>query len=540
MMLSAPCRCLAALSVMLLAASSLADGVYPGATWESAAPAEVGMDSAKLDIFRDYVGGRGCVTRYGYMIYTWGDQSYRQDVASACKPFFSFFLFKAVQDGRLTSLDDLVLNWEPCINNINSSLGYKDRGIKFRHMANQISCYGVREAPGTAFDYNDWQMALFWDTLFLRVYGTSYNNVDAAVYHPMLTDILQCQDNPTMLAFGTGDRPGRIRISVRDFARFGLLYMRKGNWNGSQLISQGTATMAVTSPVPLSIPRTAGQAAEMCPNARSIGSGDIPDNQTDHNGSYSWLWWVNGITRTGTRYWPDAPVDTFGAFGHSNGQRAVAVIPSLELVVSWNDTTLGSKPGNPNEALKRLVAAVVQTSPLISLSTQTLKRTVDYGHALSGDTFTVANGGAATLNYAISVNHPWLAVSPTSGSSAGETDSIAVAYDVEGLAIGQHVAVIEVRDDGSSPPAVNSPQTITVTVDVRSVLPDLDHDGDVDQEDFGRFQTCYSNGESIPPACVEADFNHDELVSQSDFAVFLGCMSGAGVAADVTCDDAYE
>jgi hypothetical protein len=26
------------------------------------------------------------------------------------------------------------------------------------------------------------------------------------------------------------------------------------------------------------------------------------------------------------------------------------------MVVSWNDTTLGNKPGNPNEAIKRLVA----------------------------------------------------------------------------------------------------------------------------------------------------------------------------------------
>jgi len=278
----------------------------------------------------------------------------------------------------------------------------------------------------------------------------------------------------------------------------------------------------------------------MCPNARSIGSGDIPDNQTDHNGSYSWLWWVNGITRTGTRYWPDAPVDTFGAFGHSNGQRAVAVIPSLELVVSWNDTTLGSKPGNPNEALKLLVAAVEQTSPLISLSTQTLNRTVDYGHVLSDDVFTVTNGGAATLNYAISVNRPWLAVSPTSGSSAGETDSIAVAYDVDELAIGQHVAVIEVRDDGSSPPAANSPQTITVTVDVKTVLADLDLDTDVDQEDFGLFQACLSGETSPSPSCVGADFNHDELVNQSDLAVFLGCLSGAGVFAEASCDDAYQ
>jgi hypothetical protein len=333
--------------------------VFPGAAWQFKRPAEVGLDPTRLDVFRNYLGGRGCVARYGYMAYTWGDQSLRQDIASACKPWFSHFLFKAVEDGRLSNLDELAVNWEPCLNSINSALGFKDRSITFRHMANQVSCYGVRESPGTAFDYNDWQMALFVDMLFLKIYGATWSTVDDSVLRPMLTDILECQDNPTMVAFGSGDRPGRIRVSVRDFARFGLLYLRKGNWKGTQLISREHAVMAVSSPVPNSIPRTAGQVAEMCPGQRTIGSTAIPDNQTGHHGSYSWLWWVNGITPTGERYWPDAPADTYGAFGHANGQRAVVVIPSHDLVVSWNDTTLGSKADNPNQALKRLVAAVL-------------------------------------------------------------------------------------------------------------------------------------------------------------------------------------
>ena len=37
------------------------------------------------------------------------------------------------------------------------TLGYKDRNITWRHMANQISCYEIKALPGTAFDYNDWR-----------------------------------------------------------------------------------------------------------------------------------------------------------------------------------------------------------------------------------------------------------------------------------------------------------------------------------------------------------------------------------------------
>ena len=36
--------------------------------------------------------------------------------------------------------------------------GFKDRNITWRHMANQVSCYEIGAKPGTAFDYNDWQM----------------------------------------------------------------------------------------------------------------------------------------------------------------------------------------------------------------------------------------------------------------------------------------------------------------------------------------------------------------------------------------------
>lgn len=333
------------------------NGVYPEKTWQMHTPEKVGLSTAKLNIFRNFVGGRGCVARYGYMVYTWGNPSKRADVASAAKPVYSHFLFKVIEDGRIPSLDEKVNRYELRLNDLNENLDYKDRNITWRHLANQISCYGITEAPGTAFDYNDWQMALFWDLLFLKVYGATYKNVDEKVLHPLLTDLLQCEDNPTFMAFGIHDRPGRLAISVQDFARFGLLYLRKGNWKGEQLLSPEYAAMAVTSSLSNSIPRASGEAAEMIAGQRSIGSRNIPDNQTDHFGSYSWLWWTNGIDRDGKRHWADAPVDTYGAFGHG-GLRAMIVIPTLDLIISWNNTKINSRD-KENQALKLLTQAII-------------------------------------------------------------------------------------------------------------------------------------------------------------------------------------
>jgi len=117
--------------------------------------------------------------------------------------------------------------------------------------------------------------------------------------------------------------------------------------------------MAVTSPLANSIPQAAGQQAQMIPGQRSIGSTRIPDNQCDHLGSYSWLWWTNGVDRDGKRHWPDVPVDTYGCFGHG-GKRAVVVMPSLDLIVSWNDTKIQTSEME-NHALKILKDSVTQS-----------------------------------------------------------------------------------------------------------------------------------------------------------------------------------
>ena len=66
---------------------------------------------------------------------------------------------------------------------------------------------------------------------------------------------------------------------------------------------------------------------------------------------------------------------------------------------------------------------------------------------------------------------------------------------------------------------------------------DFDHDGDVDQNDYGFFQRCYS-GSSVPqpdPTCMQARLDGDGDVDQNDFGIFQGCYSGADLPADPNC-----
>ena len=87
-----------------------------------------------------------------------------------------------------------------------------------------------------------------------------------------------------------------LDMTSRDFARFGLLYLRRGSWEGEQVIPEAWVDASLT------------------PSPRYAG--------------YGYQWWLDGKVD------PDLPPDLFMAAGH-DGQW-IYVIPSLELVVVRN------------------------------------------------------------------------------------------------------------------------------------------------------------------------------------------------------------
>ena len=73
------------------------DQVLPAAVWEPCQPEQAGLRKDKLKELADLAGGRGCVVRHGYLVYTWGDEAKSGDIASAVKPIISTLLLLAVQ-----------------------------------------------------------------------------------------------------------------------------------------------------------------------------------------------------------------------------------------------------------------------------------------------------------------------------------------------------------------------------------------------------------------------------------------------------------
>jgi len=327
---------------------------FPGEQWARTTPAAAGFDRAGLDLFAERTAGVGCLVYRGRIFRDWGTQSNRGDIASIVKALYVHVLLQAVEEGRIESLDAPVAEHMRVLHKLPQGAG---RNMTWRQLATQTACYGVSEAPGEAFNYSDYQMALLVDALVLHVYGSSFRTAQTDILDPLIFDPLQCEDEPRVI-------PSlRVRMSARDLARFGLLYLAEGRWGRRRLLSRKHARLVRDNSITKNIDRTRQNETPMLRPGRTLGSGH---NLEDSMNSFGYCWWVNGIRDDGERVLPDAPPDAYGAIGHG-GRHALILIPSMDLVVCWL-TGLGdptphrfSCDGRPrvNECLRLLMAARV-------------------------------------------------------------------------------------------------------------------------------------------------------------------------------------
>src|SRR4051812_31890154 len=78
--------------------------VWPSEKWETATPAEAGLDEPKLLLARDYAltgEGSGMIVRHGKMVLSWGDQAALYDLKSSSKSIGVTVLGLALKDGKV-------------------------------------------------------------------------------------------------------------------------------------------------------------------------------------------------------------------------------------------------------------------------------------------------------------------------------------------------------------------------------------------------------------------------------------------------------
>lgn len=338
-----PAMALASLvPTLLLSSPAGATEVFPAEEWDEVPPAEAGLLESRLDALADEVGGHGVVIHRGYLVYSWGSPTYNVNWASASKPVMATLLWMAVDQG-LCSLDDTAGDFL-------SGGSEKDRSITLHHLANMTSGYSRGEWPGEAWAYNDVAINLFGHLLFDEIYQDTPQNV-------FLSQLPLGFEDPVVVS---NSKIGRITdMSVRDFARIGLLWLRRGNWDGQQLIPESYFDM-VTNQVPASLPVSSEDGSE----SWDFGTFGGSDNQLDWGpGHYGYCFWVNS-----GHVWPDLDANASQANGHW-GVEICTVVPELDLVVA----SKGDWDHPSTRAMEIIVSLIEPTNPTQTGSWSELK-----------------------------------------------------------------------------------------------------------------------------------------------------------------------
>ena len=287
------------------------------------------------------------IVRRGYLVAEWcengADAQTRFNIHSCTKSFTGTaygMLFDDPRRGRLPGGQAIDLD-SPAYAYIPEGYPLTDprkEQILFRHLLSMssgivgegIGIFGVQTSPGV----NQFEGALgrqplagregpanLWAAQLAAEPGTRWDYCDPAFAHltlafrhimgQELADFMQARlldrigvESLTWEQLGIEDGKigahsnpfSGVHIAARDLARFGYLMLRKGCWEGEQIVAPWWL--------------------ELCSRT----------SQT-HNQRYGFTWWVN----TQGTLWPAAPRDAFSALGYNTN--LCAVIPSLDLVV---------------------------------------------------------------------------------------------------------------------------------------------------------------------------------------------------------------
>ena len=276
----------------------------------------------------------GLIIKNGYIIGKWGDVERVDMTFSVTKSYLSTVAAIAYDDG-IINLDDKLKKyvWDGKFDDPHNSR------ITWHHLLNQSSewsgsLFGTYDwadrppkglsieeikkqklsEPGKAYKYND-----------VRVNLLSFSLLN--VFREALPKILKARvmdeigasstwrwygyDNSMVIMDGVnvqsvsggGHFGGGIFINSLDHARFGLLFLRNGEWNGKKIISKDW-----------------------------ISKMKIP---SENNPSYGYMWWLN----RGDRKWQDLSENIY--YGSGFGGNYVVVVPDYDIVIvaRWIDSS---------------------------------------------------------------------------------------------------------------------------------------------------------------------------------------------------------
>ena len=192
------------------------------------------------------------------------------------------------------------------------------------NMAAFTANHELAAAPGTVFAYSSGN-----SNILARIIRETVGEKDYAAY-PFTALFYKIGMYHTLCepdASGTYVGSSYIMATGRDYARFGLLYLNDGVWNGERILPEGWVKQTVT-------PAEASKEKK-----------------------YGYQFWLNGVqlNDSSKHIFPDVPADMFYADGYAG--QFIFIIPSKQLVIVRLGLTL-DKSFDANAFVKSVVDAV--------------------------------------------------------------------------------------------------------------------------------------------------------------------------------------
>jgi CubicO group peptidase (beta-lactamase class C family) len=327
--------------------------------WIRVAPADVGMDAAKLaeaQAYAETAGGAGMVVKGGRLVHSWAvgtdpsgrpfDIDSRWSAQSATKSIGGI-VFGLAYDRNLFELADAAITHLPGLGNPPGT-DTPDRlgAITVQQLATHTAGFpkdggylALEFDPGSIWSYSDgglnWLADLLTNVLQEDLHAVITREVwtDLGLNNgsPTNTDDVLWRANekrPQQPPVGSPAIPHRelasgMSINANAMARVGLLFLRNGMWSTRRILSEEFVQISRTT----------------------TGIDLLPINkEAEYPGAtanYGVLWWTNSACAL-----TNVPSDAYWAWGQYDS--LIVVIPSLDLVVS----RIG--PSHPAQAGQRV------------------------------------------------------------------------------------------------------------------------------------------------------------------------------------------
>ena len=241
----------------VLSSPVVAQEHYPGQQWERlSSPEAAGWSSAQLERARRYsnsIGSAAVMIIYdGRILAQWGDTSRRFRAHSMRKSLLTALYGVHVNEGHI----DLDLTLEELGVDDMEPLTQAEKQATVRHLLQGRSGIYLpplhnggqldapargSHAPGTYYYYNNWDFNALATIFEQLTQKKIFEEFKSRIADPLGMEDFRVEDGTYSFGGHSDHEYTRFfaypfRISARDLARFGLMYLRQGRWRGEQIV----------------------------------------------------------------------------------------------------------------------------------------------------------------------------------------------------------------------------------------------------------------------------------------------------------------